>query len=177
MPAAKPVALFRLAFLATLVIGTAACSGEQPVEEQAGSATLDAPADASADPAQAQAEAEPMQPDAYPAPAPANEQMPAVGLTADGHPHTWASAAQIGGSMFALAEACDHPSVDDPVTARAEQRRASETLGVDPDDFMAVLDWAHAQAGRQLDGASAAQLEESCKELRELEAMATPQSG
>lgn len=169
MSAAKPVALFRLALLATLVLGAAACSGEPPAEQPTGSATPDAPAAAPPE-----VEAAPTRPEVDAAPAAASEHMPAVGLSADGHPHTWASAAQIGGSMFALAEACDHPSVEDPAAARAEQRRASESLGVDPDDFMAVLDWAHAQASRKLDAASDEQLEESCRELRGLEAMVTP---
>ncbi|MDH5822589.1 hypothetical protein QFW77_06235 [Luteimonas sp. RD2P54] len=172
MSAAKPVALFRLAFLAALMLGAAACSGEPPAEQPAGSAPPGAPAGGIAAPPEI--EAAPTRPEGDAAPAAPSEHMPAVGLSADGHPHTWASAAQIGGSMFALAEACDHPSVEDPAAARAEQRRASESLGVDPDDFMAVLDWAHAQASRKLDAASDEQREESCRELRGLEAMVTP---
>lgn len=117
-----------------------------------------------------------------PAPVPAIEDagvasgpdapLPEAAFDEYGNPQMWAMAAQMGGALQALSEACGSDTgagVDD---MEPQARRDLEAMGADMRAFEAVWNQAHAQSRREIAAGSRTQLAEACEELRQMEAMA-----
>src|SRR5699024_864074 len=124
-----------------------------------------APAPAAVEPEAGQAPPQPGEADPVPDPAVA---MPQVPTNEYGVPEPWTIAAQMGGSLQALAEGCGIQDKAGFEHMDADARRELEALGADMKAFEALWRQTHASSKREFDAGTAEQRAQACAELEEM---------
>ncbi|WP_407353391.1 hypothetical protein [Luteimonas sp. R10] len=85
---------------------------------------------------------------------------------------TWVVAAQAGGALHALAEACDDYSAGELQRMKAEQEQAVVAAGGDPDRFETVFASSYGQAKQKIASVTKAELAKECAAAQQMKAMA-----
>src|SRR5699024_6096086 len=135
--------------LLPLALALAACGGEAPD---------DGPVPFPAAPAAGEAAPPPAEAAPVPDPDAAMAQAP---TDAHGMPEPWAIAAQMGGSLQALGEACGMEGEGGLENMDADARREIEALGTDMEAFEALWKQTHATTEREFAAGTEAQRAEA----------------
>ncbi|MEZ0471263.1 hypothetical protein [Luteimonas salinilitoris] len=85
---------------------------------------------------------------------------------------TWVVAAQAGGGLHALAEACDDYSAGELEKMKAEQKQAVVDAGGDPEQFETVFASSYDQARQKIVSVPKAELAKECASAQQMKAMA-----
>lgn len=159
---------FLLPLSVALALALAACAGGGPDDERAPPAASDVAADAAEDAAHDDAHA----PDGAQPPEVTGEDGAGMAPGEPVDPQMWMAAAQMGGSLQALVEACGRDGGAGLAEMPADARSRLEAMGTDMAQFESVWNQAQAEAKREIDAGSPAQLAEACGQLEQMEAMA-----
>lgn len=117
----------------------------------------------------------PAEADSAPVPDP-DAALPEAAMGEHGMLQPWAVAAQMGGSLQALAEGCGIEGEAGFDDMDAEARENLRALGTDMDAFEALWKQTHAKAERDFAAGTAEQRAETCDELEELRRMSAQYS-